>query len=296
MKRTHLASRSGKLVTFLREELELSANLTQKLVKQGQVQVNGSPARLYQKIVPGDQIFLQLVEDLPGYPPEPGPLEILYEDEAVIALDKPAGLVMHPTAARPAGTLAGRLVAYYQQTGQRCGIHFVSRLDRDTFGVVLAAKNGWAHAQLAKALEAGKVCKTYRAAVYGVPAEAGDIVQPLGRVPGDPLLRCVQQGGQYAKSTYRRLETDGVCSLLELHPITGRTNQLRVHCAWMGCPILGDSQYGTEASQTYSLARGYRWQQLCAVSLTFPHPVTGAVVTVASRQGVTLPTAPGGTL
>lgn len=284
------ARRTGKLITFLRTELELSANLTRKLAKQDALYVNGIRAGVYQKIQVGDRIAVNLQETLPGYPPEGGGLEILYEDEAVIVLDKPAGLTMHPTSAKPEGTVAGRLVRYYRQTGQGCGIHFVSRLDRDTFGVVLAAKNGFIHGKLSQALTSGGIEKIYHAAVYGIPEQtAGEIVQPIGRVEGDALLRCVRADGQYAKSTYQVLKTAGGCSYLELHPVTGRTNQLRVHCAWAGWPVLGDGQYGTAASQEYSKRWGYETQQLCAVKLIFPHPLSGERVAVKSRQTITLP-------
>lgn len=284
------ARRTGKLITFLRTELKLSANLTQKLAKQDALYVNGKQAGLYQKIQIGDSIEVRIRETLPGYPPEEGELDILYEDEAVIVLDKPAGLTMYPTSAKPHGTVAGRLVRYYQQTGQSCGIHFVSRLDRDTFGVVLAAKNGFVHGTLSQALASGELKKVYHAAVYGVPKQiAGEIVQPIGRVEGDALLRCVRADGQYAKSTYQVLKTAGNCSYLELHPITGRTNQLRVHCAWAGWPVLGDGQYGTAASQESSKRWGFETQQLCAAELTFPHPLTGETVVVKSRQTITLP-------
>lgn len=290
MRLTHTARRKGKLISFLREELGLSANLTQKLAKQEQIQVNQSPARLYQKLNPGDTITVLLEESLPGYPPEEGELTVLYEDEALIVLDKPAGITMHPTSARQSDTLAGRLVAYYQRTGQQCGIHFVSRLDRDTFGVVLAAKHAYIHARLSESLSQGKIIKTYHAAVYGNPSQdTGDMIQPIGRVEGDTLLRCVREDGQYAHSTYRVLKRSKLCALLELHPITGRTNQLRVHCAWAGFPILGDGQYGSSEAQTYSETLGYQTQQLCAAKLSFPHPLTGKTITVSSRQTVTLP-------
>lgn len=285
-----IAQRTGKLVTFLRTELKLSANLTQKLSKQGALSVNDKQAGLYQKIQTGDRIAVHIQEALPGYPPEKGPLPIVYEDEAVLVVDKPSGLTMCPTAARPDGTVAGWLIWHYQETGQRCGIHFVNRLDRDTLGLVLVAKNGFVHGTLSKAMASGAVEKVYHAAVYGVPEQPiGEIVQPIGRVEGDPLLRCVRPDGQYAKSTYQVLKTAGNCSLLELHPVTGRTNQLRIHCAWAGWPILGDGQYGTAASMHYSKECGYTTQQLCCTELAFPHPLRGEILVVTSRQTIPLP-------
>lgn len=282
----HRAERAGKLITFLRTELNLSANLTQKLSKQGALAVNGKPARPYQKVAVGDEIAVTITEALPGYAPEEGQLDILYEDDAVIVLDKPVGITMHPTSARQDNTLAGRLVRYYRETGQECGIHFVSRLDRDTFGVVLAAKNGYIHG----ILQAAPLNKTYHGAVFGHPAQSeGEIVRPIGRVEGDALLRCASEDGQYAKSTYQVLKTTENCALLQLHPVTGRTNQLRVHCAYEGFPMLGDGQYGTAASMAFSARYGCETQQLCAAELTFPHPLTGETITICSRQTIKLP-------
>ena len=150
-------------------------------------------------------------------------------------------MLVHPSFSRQTGTLANRLLGYYDRTGQACAVHPVSRLDRDTFGVVLLAKNAHAHALLI----AAEKHKTYHAAVRGVPQPPeGMIDVPIARLSPESLLRCVRADGQPARSAYRTLRTEHGISLLELQPLTGRTHQLRVHCAWLGCPILGDPQYG----------------------------------------------------
>ena len=115
------------------------------------------------------------------------------------------------------------------------------------------------------------------------------ICHPIARLSDTSLLRCVREDGRYAKTFYQVLQKTAECSLLRLQPETGRTHQLRVHCAYEGFPLLGDSQYGTEEAQDFSLAHGYQSQQLCAVSLTFPHPMTNEIMTVTSRQKVELP-------
>ncbi len=286
---THTARRPGKLVSFLRGELGMSSTLTTRLKYRDAYRVNGERVHIHHRVQPGDVITVQIVESPPDYPAQPGPLEILCEDEALIVLDKPPGVMMHPTFNRLDGTLANYLLYYYQQTGQQCAVHLVNRLDRDTFGAVLIAKNAHTHAILCDALRSGRIHKTYCAAVFGhPPAREGEIDAPIARLSPTSLLRCVRPDGQAAKTRYRVLAENEACSLLELNPITGRTHQLRVHCAYSGFPILGDPQYGTEASQRYALERGCHWQRLCAVRLRFPHPLSGEILEVNSRQHVEL--------
>lgn len=284
------AARAGKLLSFLRRELSLSHGLVKRLKYQNAYRVNGLPARTNHPVRPGDIITVAIEEAPPAIPAEDGPLSILYEDDAVIALDKPPGLLMHPTFHRLDGTLAGRLAGYYARTGQPSAVHLVNRLDRDTFGVVLAAKNAHCHALLCEAMGAGLLDKTYHAAVYGhPPAPGGAIEHPIARLSPTSLLRCVRGDGKPTLTEYRVLQAAPGCALLRLIPRTGRTHQLRVHCAHDGFPILGDCQYGSAASQAFSGECGYTHQQLCAAALTFPHPLTGGAVTVHSRQSVRLP-------
>lgn len=286
----HTASRDGKLITFLRGEIGLSATLTKRLKALDACQVNGETVGIYHRVHTGDSIIITIEEELPNYTGEEGELNILYEDDAIIVLDKPAGITMHPTANRESGTLANRLVYYYQQTGQKCHIHLVSRLDRDTFGVVLIAKNAYIHAVMSEQLDNNRMLKIYHAAVYGHPKEdTGVICHPIARLSQTSLLRCVREDGQYAKTVYKVLQTASQWSLLQLQPETGRTHQLRLHCAYEGFPLLGDAQYGTDESQAFSLAHNYQFQQLCAVSLTFAHPMMGEIMTITSKQHVELP-------
>ncbi|MCE5196534.1 MAG: RluA family pseudouridine synthase [Negativicutes bacterium] len=288
----HTAAREGKLITFLRSEMGLSATLTKRLKLRNVCRVNGEQVRLYHRVAVGDRISIEIEEQAPNYAAEEGDLTILYEDEALLALDKPSGIIMHPTANRESGMLANRILYYYQQTNQKCAIHLINRLDRDTFGVVLIAKNAHIHAKMSEQLSSGRIVKTYHAAVFGHPARDQDVIcQPIARLSETSLLRCVRTDGQYAKTFYRVLQKTAACSLLQLQPETGRTHQLRVHCASAGFPLLGDSQYGSEASEEFSRAYGYQSQQLCAVSLSFAHPLTGAGITVRSKQKIELPDA-----
>jgi len=288
---THTAARDGKLLTFLRRELALSSSLVKRLKWQNAFHVDGQPAHTDYPVHTGSVITVLLDEAVPEFPPEEGPLDILYEDEALLALDKPAGLLMHPSFYRDTGTLANYVLGYYARTGQPCAVHPVSRLDRDTFGVVLLAKNAHIHAKMMEALQTGQVQKTYEALVWRCPdSEQGQWQFPIARRGGESLLREVRPDGQAAETRFRVLTRYDSCSRLSLEPVTGRTHQLRVHCAHIGCPILGDPQYGTAESVALSQSMGLPHQQLCAVSLTVCHPMTGQPITLHSMQSIQLPT------
>ena len=277
------AQRRGKLVSFLRRELGLSSSLVKRLKWRGAFLVNGETAHTDRMVEVGEEITVVLSEDAPDYPAEDGALDILYEDDALLALDKPAGILMHPSFHRNTGTLANFVAGYYARSGQACAVHPVSRLDRDTFGVVLLAKNAHVHGLLMDAQRRGDLRKTYQALTWGCPDPPEGIWDaPLGRVPGESLLRRVDPAGKIARTEYRVLETQGGLARLELHPLTGRTHQLRVHCAHAGCPILGDGQY----RNSQAMAFGFSGQQLLAKALSLPHPLTGAAVTLTSRQSL----------
>ena len=281
MELKHIAQRAGRLSGFLRNEMAMSAGLVNRLKWQNKILVNGKPEHNDYAVQPGDVITAALDEETPDYPPEEGELTVLYEDEHILAVDKPAGMLIHPSRATMTGTLANRVLAHYQKTGQSCAFHPLTRLDRDTFGIVLIAKNSHIHMLLS---EKQKVEKTYEARVFGVPeASEGEIDAPIARRPLPSLLRYVNQEGKPSLTRYKVLSTDGVTSLLSLQPITGRTHQLRVHCAYMGFPILGDPQYGTAESQKFSAENGIAGQRLCARTLSFLHPITGAPMTLNSR-------------
>lgn len=276
------AQRRGKLLSFLRRELGLSSSLVKRLKWQGAFLVDGEIAHTDRMVEAGEEITVLLTEDAPDYPAESGQLDILYEDDALLALDKPAGILMHPSFHRNTGTLANFVAGYYARSGQPCAVHPVSRLDRDTFGVVLLAKNAHVHGLLMAALRRGGFHKTYEALTLGCPDPPQGVWDaPLGRVPGESLLRQVDPAGKPACTKYRVLETLGGLARLELTPVTGRTHQLRVHCAHAGCPILGDRQYGSQEAQM-----GFSGQQLLARSLLFAHPITEAPLSLESRRSL----------
>ena len=287
MELKHIATRAGRLSTFLKQELGLSTGLMNKLKWNEKLYVNGIPQHADFQIQIGDVITADLDEPKPEYPAEDGEFTILYEDDHILAVDKPAGMLIHPSRSRLTGTLANRVIGYYQRTGQSCAFHPITRLDRDTFGIVLLAKNAYIHGILNQFHTDGKIQKTYHALVFGGPeADSGMIDAPIARRELPSLLRYVNQSGKPSQTVFSVLERrDGVAKLA-LQPITGRTHQLRVHCAHMGYPILGDPQYGSEASQRLSAELGYTSQLLCARSLAFPHPITGEPMALHSKLDV----------
>ena len=273
-------TRKAKLLSALRRELRISDGLVRRLKPLDAFRVNGERAHTNRLLVPGDVVTVTIEEAAPDFPAEDGPLDILYEDDCLIAVDKPAGLIVHPTFTRQTGTLANFLLGHYRRTGQACGVHVLTRLDRDTMGVVIFAKNAWAHWLLMEELDAGRVEKVYEALTLGGPADdEGEIDLPIAKRPNPSLLRYVDPSGKPARTRYRVLERGLPCPLrrpdcpavsspdetdrlpdcppadgpacppicrLELRPLTGRTHQLRVHCSYLSFPILGDPQYGMQ--------------------------------------------------
>jgi len=284
-----VANRAGRLSSFLRQELGLSTGLMNKLKWQDKLLVNGVPRHADYPVQPGDRISVDLEEPEPEYPAEPGELTVLFEDDHILVVDKPAGMLIHPSRAKNTGTLANRVIGYYQTTGQHSAFHPITRLDRDTFGIVLLAKNAHIHGLFTQMLQEGKLSKVYHALVYGAPpAPEGMIDAPIARKAFPSLLRQIREDGKPSVTQYRLLERLDGCSKLELRPVTGRTHQLRVHCAHCGFPILGDPQYGSPESQAFSAQRGLQTQLLCAKTLIFPHPVTGELLCITSRMEAAL--------
>ena len=283
----HIALRPGRLSSFLKEEMHMSTGLINRMKWQDKLFVNGVPRHADFQIAVGDVITVPLEEPAPEYPAEPGELTVLYEDDHILAVDKPAGILIHPSRATMTGTLANRVVAYYQQTCQQCAFHPITRLDRDTFGVVLLAKNAHIHALLNELHNCGQLQKTYHAAVFGGPErDSGIIDAPIARRPLPSLLRFVDPSGKPSVTEFSVLQRGERTSLLALRPVTGRTHQLRVHCAYMGYPILGDPQYGSQESKAYSREKGLSYQLLCAKVLEFQHPITGEPMRIESKYRI----------
>ena len=287
MELKYTAQRDGRLSAVLKEDMKISTGLMNRLKWQDKIFVNGVSQRTDFSVKAGDVIALPLDEPTPDYPAEEGELSVLYEDDHILAVDKPAGMLIHPSRATMTGTLANRVLWYYQKTGQKCAFHPITRLDRDTFGVVLLAKNAHVHALLNEVHNRGELRKTYHALVWGGPTEnAGAIDAPIARRPLPSLLRYVNQEGKPSLTEFAVLQRFAGYTKLALRPVTGRTHQLRVHCSYKGFPILGDPQYGNRESKKLSETMGFSTQLLCAKKLEFTHPITGKTMVLQSKLSV----------
>lgn len=283
MNLTHIAKGGGQLSAVLKEEVKMSTGLLNRAKWADGLRVNGQSVHTDYQVTPGDEIVVLLEEKQAQYPAESGPLTILYEDASLLAVDKPAGMLIHPSRNRLTGTLANLVQGHYEAQGITAAFHPLTRLDRDTFGIVLIAKSAYVHALL----QEQRPQKLYYARTFGGPgAEAGIIDAPIARKPLPSLLREVRPDGKPSLTRYRVLERREESCLLELEPVTGRTHQLRLHCAHMGFPILGDPQYGSAASVAYSQGLGLNTQLLCAKSLEFTHPITGETLHLESKMDV----------
>ena len=280
------ADRAGLLSSFLRNDLSLSSSLMNKLKWGDAIRVNGIPQHTNYSVTPGDIITVRLDEPEPDYPAEDGRITILYEDDHLLAVDKPAGMLIHPSRAQNTGTLANFVLGYYRKTGQNSAFHPLTRLDRDTFGVVLLAKNAHIHTLL----QGCDVQKTYHAWVLGCPAESSGIIDaPIARKPLPSLLREVNPEGKPSKTCFTVLEKRAGLTKLALQPVTGRTHQLRLHCFHEGFPILGDPQYATAESLALSRDFGLSSQLLCAHELRLRHPITHRELVLTSTLDAHFP-------
>ena len=272
MKLTLTARRAGRLSSFLKNELKMSTGLVNKVKWADGLRVNGISCHTDYPVRPGDVVTVLLQEEAPEYPAEDGSLTVLFEDDWLLAVDKPSGMLIHPSRNRITGTLANLVQGYYAKTGQQGAFHPLTRLDRDTFGIVLIAKNSHIHALL----QQQKPRKTYEALTFGGPeADEGLIDAPIARKELPSLLREIRPDGKPSVTRFHVLERGTQVCRLALEPVTGRTHQLRLHCAYMGFPILGDPQYGSEASMAFSREKGFETQLLLAKRLEFAHPITG---------------------
>lgn len=243
----------ARLDHFLVSELpEYSRARLQGLIREGCVQVDGLPARKSGQILqPGQAVRLAIPATQPSaLVGEDIPLDILYESERVLVVNKPAGMVVHPAAGHERGTLVHAVLGYapgMEGIGgqERPGV--VHRLDKDTSGLILLAKDERAHRWLQEQFRFREVRKTYLALVDGSPpTPRGRVEAPIGRDPGHRKRMAVMPPGKgrEALSEYLTLESFAAHTLLQFHPLTGRTHQIRLHCAFLGCPVVGDTVYG----------------------------------------------------
>lgn len=278
-----LADREGERADALlaRSVPDLSRSAAQRLLEEGAVTWEGRPVKKNEKPAPGAQLQVELPEPQTlDVVPQDIPLDVVYEDEDVIVINKPVGMVVHPAPGHSDGTLVNALL--YHCGSSLSGINgvlrpgIVHRIDRDTSGLIIAAKNDRAHLALAEQLQDHTLARVYEAvAVGGLREDQGTVDAPIGRHPVDRKKMCVDPQGRRAVTHYRVLARGGGCSRVECRLETGRTHQIRVHMAYLGHPLLGDTVYGSRKP-----VPGLAGQCLHAKALRFLHPTTGLPVEV----------------
>ena len=268
---------------YLSEQLaDLSRSYLQKIIKDGNVLVNGEPKKSSYRLEDGDEVTADLPElKSPDIEPENIPLDILYEDDSILMVNKPKGMVVHPSAGHYTGTLVNAVLWHCQ--GQLSGINGVSRpgivhrIDKDTTGVLVVCKNDAAHNAVAAQLKEHSITRKYRAIVHGVIKEdEGTVDAPIGRHPTErKKMASGVKNGKRAVTHYRVLERFQGYTYVECQLETGRTHQIRVHMASIHHPLLGDTVYGP-AKDSHHL----EGQTLHAMVLGLIHPVTGEYLEV----------------
>jgi 23S rRNA pseudouridine1911/1915/1917 synthase len=268
-------NRSLKELLFSR--LQLSHSLVVKLKQQHKITVNGIPAYTNYRVRSGDLIAVDLdLDEQSDILPEAVPLQILYEDEDLLVVDKPAGMPVHPSKRRQSGTLANAVVHYWQQSGRVALFRPINRLDKDTSGLVLIGRNQFAHQAIFRQQKGHIVERRYLALVEGVVIQdQGRIEAAIARQEDRSRKRMVSPSGQAAATNYQVLERYPMQTLLWLRPETGRTHQIRVHLSFAGYPVCGDDLYGRPSPL---IPR----QALHASELAFVHPRTGSAVTLTA--------------
>lgn len=249
-------------------------------IKHGAVVLNERPRRPRDPVAGGDVVRVNAeLEEETATRPEPIPLDVVHEDDEVIVINKPAGLVVHPGAGNPDGTLQNGLLNYAPELAHvpRAGI--VHRLDKDTSGLLVVARTIKAHTCLVRALAQREVRRHYKAVAIGTMTAGGRITAPIGRHPTHRVRMAVRPGGRYASTHYRVLERFRIHTYVDVQLDTGRTHQIRVHFAHQRYPLVGDPVYGRRLvvpknadAATLAVLRGFKRQALHACTLGFDHP------------------------
>jgi 23S rRNA pseudouridine1911/1915/1917 synthase len=255
---------------------DLSRSVVQRLIKKAQVTVNGRLSKPSYCVEPGDRIVIHVPKDKPLETlPESIPLDIIYEDDDLLVVNKPAGMVVHPAYGHRSGTLVNAVLAHCPKTenvggADRAGI--VHRLDKDTSGVILVAKSQETHTALQHQFKKRQVDKTYLALVEGHPEPRQGIIDaPIGRNKRHRKQMAIVRSGRQAQTAYHVVKLFENNSLVKVKPKTGRTHQIRVHMAWLGYPVVGDRVYGYR-KQPLLKSRHF----LHAHELKLTHPVSEA--------------------
>ena len=273
------ADAGTRLDAFVASRADLSRAAAAKLIGDGSVLVDGRAAAKSARVESGQRVSVSTPEEISRAPEgEDIPIHVVYEDDHLVVVSKPAGLVVHPAPGHPSGTLVNALLARAGAKpagGDESRPGIVHRLDAGTSGLMIVAKDEATHAALTDALAARTITRVYLALVEGIPdTDTATIDAPIGRSSRDRKRMAVVPGGRYAVTEIKTLERFSDTALIEARPITGRTHQIRVHLRAAGHPVAGDRIYGTnkKLAATLGLERPF----LHAARLSFEHPSTGA--------------------
>lgn len=270
--------RAGQKVdTLLRKELGLSGTVIRRIkwLEDG-ILLDGERVFTSRRVEPGQVLTVRLSdpERRSGVVPAPGPLDIVYEDGDMLVLNKAPGVLVHPGTGHFSDTIGNFLLDYYDRTGVEADFHPVHRLDKGTSGLMVVAKHPHAQEVLKNQLHTAEFRRIYLAVCLGGPEEErGTVDAPIGMAEGSIVARAVRPDGLPARTHYRVLERRGDRTLVRLALETGRTHQIRVHMAYLGCPLAGDFLYGVEDKELISRPA------LHSSELTVRQPVTGEVLT-----------------
>lgn len=262
----------GRTVKWLlQNRLQLSGRLITRLKFDSKILVNKNPVHVNYVTDAGDvlETVVEFEEENEDIIPQEMPLDIIYEDSSLIALNKAPNMVVHPTSYHPDGTYANGLAAYFRKQSEKIKIRPVSRLDRDTTGVIVFAKNAYIQERLVKQMQTGIYEKKYLGAVWGIPQEKSGVINlPIARMPGSIMLRHISEDGATAVTEYSVIDSFENAALLEFRLKTGRTHQIRVHCQAIEHPLIGDTLYSDIVTDL--IIR----QALHSYYTSFIHPLT----------------------
>ena len=264
-----------KLRDYLKSALTLSTRLIRGAAADGRIKVNGQRVKLNYVIKAGDILNIEVSKDEDqNIEPEPMELDIVFEDEDIIVINKPPFTVVHPTRRHQSGTLANGVLYHFRSKGENCIVRLVSRLDMDTSGLIVIAKNQYSHMFLAMEMEKNKFEKGYTAVAWGeISPKQGTINKPIYKPEDESIKRIVDERGQESITHYEVKESIGEASLVKLLLETGRTHQIRVHLSHLGHPIIGDTLYGRGEEEEL-----IKRQALHASHLGFTHPRTKELI------------------
>lgn len=267
-----------KIIDILYKEFGMSGRFVRKLKKSKTIEINGENKSVYNRVELGDviEIFFP-IEECEDIPNENIKIKVLYEDKWLMAVEKPAGLLVHPIKDEQENTLSNGIAAYMKGKGEEYIVRHVNRLDRDTSGVILIAKNSYIHDQIAVQMSKGEVKKNYLAIVFGILDEKSKRLEyPIGKPDIKNIKREVMKQGKPSITLYEVIAEAKDASLLNISLITGRTHQIRVHMAYIGHPVIGDELYGIcdEAIGRQALHAGL---------YSFKHPITDEIMSIKSE-------------